>query len=111
MHTLSGNHTESKHPLFEEHISVCTGLPPRGENARSGGGKPISLERRKAGQLHMRLHSWRQASPPSLPLALRSSVLSFASFLLSVVPFDVMCDGQICRLPPPPRMDIAPLAR
>ena len=60
----------------------------------------------------MRLHSWRQASEqPSLPLALRSSVLSFASFLLSVVPFDVMCDGQICSLPPPPpRMDIAPLA-
>ena len=29
----------------------------------------------------MRLHSWRQASEqPSLPLALRSSVLSFASF-------------------------------
>ena len=81
MHTLSGNHTESKHPLFEEHISVCTGLPPRGENARSGGGKPISLERRKAGQLHMRLHSWRQASEqPSLPLALRSSVLSVLSF-------------------------------
>ena len=81
MHTLSGNHTESKHPLFEEHISVCTGLPPRGENARSGGGKPISLERRKAGQLHMRLHSWRQASEQSsLPLALRSSVLSVLSF-------------------------------
>ena len=33
---------------------------------RSRGGKPISLERGKAGQLHMRLHSWRQASPLSL---------------------------------------------
>ena len=72
MHTPSGNHTESKHPLFEEH-RIAT---ERGENARSGGGKPISLERRKAGQLHMRLHSWRQASeraalPPSRPPLLR----------------------------------------